>query len=375
VKAFGLFVVIVATGCEEGAATPAPPAPVGSVGIANLSQMPPQTMYLTFCAPCHAKDARGYAADHAPSLINPAFLEAANDYYLRRSIAMGRPGTSMAPYSKAVGGPLDDSSIDRLVAYLRGQGPAAKPLPAAGRGDVTRGEPLYQTWCRSCHGDGKTRGEAPHLANPQFLVVATDAFIHQAMVTGRPGTKMEPFTDKLSPQDMDDIVAFVRDPTGKAPPKLETLPPPTGKEPLVINPKGKDPTFTLTAEPPSNEQKFVSAAQVERALAAKQKMIIIDARPQSDWMRVHIPGAVSIPHHDLKRLSEVPDDVWAIAYCACPHHLSGIVVDELRKRGHKKAVILNEGILEWHRRGYPIVAAPGVTAPPKEPVMAPGTIQ
>jgi rhodanese-related sulfurtransferase len=174
---------------------------------------------------------------------------------------------------------------------------------------------------------------------------------------------------------MDDVVAFVRDPTGKAPPKSELLPPPTGKEPLVINPKGKDPTFTLTTEPPSNEQKFVSAAQVERALAAKQKMIIIDARPQSDWMRVHIPGAVSIPHHDLKRLSEVPDDVWAIAYCACPHHLSGIVVDELRKRGHKKAVILNEGILEWHRRGYPIVAAPGITAPPKEPVMAPGTIQ
>jgi len=336
--------------------------------------MSPQAAYLTFCAPCHAKDARGGAADHAPSLVNPTFLEAATDDFLHRSIAMGRPGTSMAAYTRAMGGPLDEPTIDRLVAFLRAQGPAAKPLPAAGRGDVARGAPLYQTWCKSCHGDAKTRGEGPHLANAQFLLLATDSFIRQALVTGRPGTKMESFAAKLSPQDLDDIVAFVRDPAGRAP-RVDLLPPPTGKEPLVINPKGKDPTFQLTAQPPSNEQKFVSAAQVERALAAKQRMIIIDARPQSDWMRVHIPGAVSIPHHDLKRLAEVPDDVWTIAYCACPHHLSGIVVDELRKRGHKNAAVLNEGILEWHRRGYPVVTAPGVTAPPKEAPVAPGTIQ
>jgi cytochrome c oxidase cbb3-type subunit 3/ubiquinol-cytochrome c reductase cytochrome c subunit len=53
-----------------------------------------------------------------------------------------------------------------------------------------------------------------------------------------------------------------------------------------------------------------------------------------------------------------------IAYCACPHHLSGDVVDALRKRGVKHAVVLDEGILEWHRRGYPVVAAPGVEPPP-----------
>ena len=68
----------------------------------------------------------------------------------------------------------------------------------------------------------------------------------------------------------------------------------------------------------------------------------------------------------MKRLDEVPKDVWVIAYCACPHHLSGVIVDELRKKGHKRALILDEGILEWHRRGYPVTAAAGVTAPPKE---------
>ena len=82
---------------------------------------------------------------------------------------------------------------------------------------------------------------------------------------------------------------------------------------------------------------------------------------------MHITGAVSIPYHDMKRLDEVPKDgTWVVAYCACPHHLSGIVVDELRKRGYKHAVVLDEGILEWHRRGYPVVAAQGVKPPPKE---------
>ena len=89
----------------------------------------------------------------------------------------------------------------------------------------------------------------------------------------------------------------------------------------------------------------------------------------------HVTGAVSIPHHDLKRLAEMPkDDTWAIAYCACPHHLSGIVVDELRKRGFKHAVVLDEGILEWHRRGYPVEAGPGVKPPPKEQVPQPGPV-
>jgi cytochrome c oxidase cbb3-type subunit 3/ubiquinol-cytochrome c reductase cytochrome c subunit len=55
-----------------------------------------------------------------------------------------------------------------------------------------------------------------------------------------------------------------------------------------------------------------------------------------------------------------------VAYCACPHHLSGVVVDELKKRGHQRALVLDEGINVWHQRGYPVVAAEGVTVPPKD---------
>ena len=37
--------------------------------------------------------------------------------------------------------------------------------------------------------------------------------------------------------------------------------------------------------------------------------------------------------------------------------------------------MLDEGINVWHQKGYPVVAAPGVTAPPKEPVGSAGQIR
>ncbi len=334
-------------------------------------------MYLALCRQCHGADARGYAADHAPSLINPTFLESASDDFLRQSIIAGRPGTSMAAYGKARGGPLDDAAVDRLVRFLREQGPPPETLPATAAGDPAIGAAVYARSCVRCHGDARARGEAVSLVNAGFLADATDAFVRHAIVHGRPGTKMEPFAGALSDAEIDGVVSFLRAQSSAAP-RVELLPEPTGKEPLVVNPSGKPPHFNLRADPcpplpPGVKEsckpdpRFVSVDQVAAAVRAKQRLVIIDARPPSEWRRVHIAGAVSIPYHDMKRLDELTGDgTWVVAYCACPHHLSGIVVDELRRRGYLHSAVLDEGINEWHRRGLPVVAAPGVTPPPQE---------
>ena len=324
-------------------------------------------LYTTFCAHCHGADGKGYKADNAPSLVNKTFLESADDDYIKRSIAAGRPGTSMAGYSAKVGGPLDDAALDRLVGWIRSQGPASGPVPASTPGDAVAGLAVYNLHCMKCHGDAGTRSSAVHLANPQFLATATDAFMRYAVVMGRPGTPMEAFGTKLKPKEIDDVVSYIRtyQKTGGA--EVGSLPAPTGKEPVVINPKGKNPVWSkLRRDPGGTVDRYVSVDEVNQAFKDKKRMVIIDARPASDWMKAHIEGAVSIPYHDLARLSEIPDDVWAIAYCACPHHLSGDVVNALIAKGHKKALVLDEGILEWHRRGYPVTAAPGVLPPPKE---------
>lgn len=317
-------------------------------------------IYATLCAQCHGKDLKGYVADNAPALNTTTFLESASDDFLTRSIVTGRPGTAMAAYGKNLGGPLDDAAVKRLVAFLREKGPAAKVLPLPGKGDPKLGEPIYVKQCASCHGDRTVRRDAIHLANMMFQAQAQDPFIKYAIVNGRPGTKMVGFANVLSDQEIDHVVAYVRSLGTTEQPKVAQLPPPTGKEPLVINPKSKDPTWK------PREDRYVSVDDVAKAYKAGQRMIIIDARPPSDWMRAHITGAVSIPYFDMKRLDEMPKNVWAIAYCACPHHLSGLVVDELRKRGFTRAVVLDEGVNDWHRKGYPMTVAEGVQPPTAE---------
>ena len=358
--------------CNSGSAKPQdrPPAPRdATTADADPSKLQGAALYQTFCSQCHGADAKGYKADNAPSLVNKTFLESATDDFIARSIFAGRPGTSMAGYGKELGGPLDRAAIDRIVAFLRAQGPQAQPLgTAASTGVAARAAENYEKLCKQCHGDAGTRGNTVHLANQQFLSAASDAFIRYAIVNGRPGTPMEAFGKKLGAQEIDDLVAYVRA-LGAQQHQQQTglLPAPTGKEPVVIHPKGKDPVWKkLRTDPHTKEARFVSVDEVNQAYAQKRRMVIIDARPPSDWMRAHITGAVSIPYHDVARLADLPKDVWAIAYCACPHHLSGIVVDELKKRGHKRALVLDEGVLEWHRRGYPMTTAPGVGPPPKE---------
>ena len=365
--ALAVVVALALAGCESASSTPvASQNGSGSAGASTISKLDPASAYTKLCAPCHATDLRGGAADHAPSLVSTTFLDSASDSFLVRAISYGRPGTSMAAYSSALGGPLDDHAVRQLVGWIRGHGGQARDLPNPGPGDVTRGAAIYQKACTTCHGDTITRGDAVHLANAKFLESASDAFLKYAVINGRPGTKMEPWAGKLSDQDIDDVVAYVRNFAGKGQPEQKLLPPPTNTEPIVINPSGKQPDFKL------KDDRFVGVDQVKAALDAKERIVIIDARPPSEWRQVHITGAVSIPYHDMTRLAEVPNDgTWVVSYCACPHHLSGIVTDELRKRGYKHAVVLDEGISEWHRRGYPVVAAEGVLPPPKENVPPP----
>ncbi|HRG95648.1 MAG TPA: c-type cytochrome [Polyangiaceae bacterium] len=348
-----------------------------------------KTTYATLCAGCHGPEARGYAADHAPSLVSPTFQESVTNEFLFRSIAEGRPGTAMAAYGAVSHGPLSDEQITGLVLWLRDGGAPPKALVEPGRAASARGGALYAKHCKSCHGDAKARGEGVSLGNPKFLALASRAFVRHAIVNGRPGTKMEAWGEpKLTAADIDALVAYVfeglaaPDPDGDG--SEGQLPAPRGDEPLVVNPGGKPPSFSPRSDPcPAVEhpeqkkpdagrrcepnRRYVPAAQVAQALADKRRMIIIDARPTSEWMRVHVKGAVSIPHHDPRRLPEIKNDgTWVIAYCACPHHLSGDIVDALRARGVKNSAILDEGILEWHRRGYPVVAARGVKPPPRQ---------
>lgn len=370
----GILVAIIAVGCGDTRSGSAPPrsgardagptpaaggrdpAPNRGGAAAAPKVARGAELHAKYCALCHGRDARGYAADNAPSLVNETFLASASDDFFAGSIERGRPGTPMAGYGQALGGPLSDGDIADLIQFYRQGGPPPVALPTPVGGVAARGAPMYAAMCQRCHGDETTRVSAPHLANPTFLALASDGYLAHAIAAGRPGTPMDAYGPMFSAEQIADLVAFLRSrATRPAPPPPAPSPGPTPDDtPIVMNPRGRAPKFSL------RDDRFVAAADVAQAVADKRRMVIIDARPPSDWARERIPGALSIPYYELSGLARVPNDgTWVIAYCACPHHASGIVVDELRKRGYRNTAVLDEGVLVWGQRGYPVVGTPG----------------
>lgn len=312
-------------------------------------------LYGTLCALCHGAEAKGYNADNAPSLRSETFLASASDEFLAHAIRDGRPGSSMAAYARARGGPLLDEEIAKIIGWIREGGPAPVALEAkASKGDPAKGQATWDKTCKACHGDPQTHGIAVHLSSATFLATATDEFLRYAIVQGRPGTQMLPMGGaQLTAADIEDVIALIRSWQTAEPvkPDQEIKAPEPKDTQIVLNPKGKNPTFTV------KDERFVAAKEIADALAAGKRLVIIDARPPSEWYGLRMKGAISVPYYQPELLDQLPEelkkDTWVFAYCACPHHLSGVVVDELQKRGFAHAAVIDEGINFWAQQGYP----------------------
>jgi cytochrome c oxidase cbb3-type subunit 3 len=346
-------------GCAAKTAPAVEPLPVRGARV-----------YAKYCATCHGVHANGYVADNAPSLRTQTFLATATDAYLRDGIGRGRPGTAMAGYARVLGGPLDDGEIGAIIAFLREGGPPRIDLPARPTtGNAKDGKIVYESLCVRCHGTPTQRSSAVHLANPVLLATASDSFLRAAVESGRPPTSMVPWKDTLRPTQIEDVVAYLRSlavPPG-TPPLPSAMPPPAPRHgPIVLNPRGRAPDFTL------KEDRYVSIDDVNKALVEKRRLIIADARPPSDYASMHVTGAISTPYYALNSLDDLPNDgTWVLAYCACPHHVSGQIVDELRKRGYKHTAVIDEGIFAWQHKGYPVVTAPNLPPSPAPPPLPP----
>ncbi len=85
---------------------------------------------------------------------------------------------------------------------------------------------------------------------------------------------------------------------------------------------------------------------------------LLDVRPADEYNAGHIPGALSVPLHRLKKaLSELPQDQDIVAYCRGPYCVLAIeAVEILRKKGIK-AIRLEEGIHDWAALGLDLKTA------------------
>jgi len=257
----------------------------------------------------------------------------------------------MAAFGKSQGGPLEEDQIRNLVRYVQSLNYLRPDSPAL-PGDVRRGAALYGTHCAACHGPRGEGKAGPSLSNPYFLISASDSFLTYAIKYGRPDTPMKSFLGELSEQQITDVVAVIRSwarNVNDGP--LEGEPIPALSE-LVINPGGRMAKFT-----PATGH-YVPAEQVSNELKAGARMVILDARVTSDWMSSHIPGAYPVPFYDalppdlLKALPRSGAPI--VVYCGCPHAASDQVAEMLGKAGFTSVVVIEEGVLVWAKRGYPM---------------------
>jgi cytochrome c oxidase cbb3-type subunit 3/ubiquinol-cytochrome c reductase cytochrome c subunit len=329
------------------AAAAAAPDPVATIARGKL-------LYGRYCNFCHGENGVGYAADQAPRLANDDLLALASDDFLRAAIVNGRPGTTMSPWSVSRGGPLGYDDASAIVAYLRTfQKRAAESTDArAVAGTAERGAVTYAAQCASCHGAKGKDGKYAELANPELLASATDGFLATTIERGRAGTPMPAFGSKLTTAQIDDVVTLLR--SWKRPPEESPeLPPrPGGLTDVVMNPRGPQPAFEAKTD-------FIKADDVKREVDRKASMIIIDARPPFDYARMHIAGAISVPFYEVDAYAkQIPKDRYVVAYCGCPHAESGKVRDALRTLGYPRTAVLDEGLLPWRDRGYPVRGGP-----------------
>ena len=338
---------------EESSQASKPKAPVEDSHAPHADAYDGAALYARYCALCHGADREGYAADEAPSLRSPELIGAASGSFLWSSVSYGRPGTAMAAFEESQGGPLSHDAQHALFDWLMSASEVernpVKDVPVVG--DPELGVEVYATHCASCHGAKGEGGTGTAVANRVFLATVSDAFIQYTIANGRQGTPMPGFSERLSSEEINNVVAFLRSlAVGWE----------AGRPVLVAPPDPKNAVLNPGAPPASlveREERFVSSESVAAAMQRGERMVLLDARPMSDWLRSHLPGALPMPFYDGvdSLIPHLPKDgTQIIAYCACPHAASGRVVDALKASGIESARILDEGVLFWAKMGYPL---------------------
>ena len=85
---------------------------------------------------------------------------------------------------------------------------------------------------------------------------------------------------------------------------------------------------------------------------------LLDVRPEDEFTRGHLPGALNVPLAQLaRRLAELPPGREVVAYCRGPWCvLSFEAVALLRRQGYR-ARRLEDGFPEWKTAGLPVEGA------------------
>ncbi|MBB3602610.1 rhodanese-related sulfurtransferase/DNA-binding transcriptional ArsR family regulator [Mycolicibacterium sp. BK556] len=104
---------------------------------------------------------------------------------------------------------------------------------------------------------------------------------------------------------------------------------------------------------PSNEQPTIGRDHI----TADGDVVLLDVRPVEEYLAGHIPGAISIPVDELaERITDLPDDSDIVVYCRGEYCVFAYDAVRLLNQNGRRAIRLNDGMLEWRLAGLPVTA-------------------
>lgn len=102
----------------------------------------------------------------------------------------------------------------------------------------------------------------------------------------------------------------------------------------------------------------ITRQEIERHLAARDPMTLIEALPEKYYRDGHLPGAVHLPHDQVRQLApaRLPDkDAFVVVYCAnTPCQNSRIAAQTLTALGYSNVAEYVEGKQDWVEAGLPL---------------------
>lgn len=193
-------------------------------------------LFADSCAVCHGQFGEGgpnptRAGDIIAPISSAEFLRTRDDVTLRAIIAQGQPNFGMSPFGASYGGPLADEEIDAIVAFMRSweANPPVELPPelSAGQAALT-GPELFTSVCARCHGANGEGGLGPALRDPELQARYDDQGLFDTISLGHEATPMIAWGEILTPDQIQQLVRFIRTlPPGAAEPSATRSAPPS----------------------------------------------------------------------------------------------------------------------------------------------------
>ncbi len=101
-------------------------------------------------------------------------------------------------------------------------------------------------------------------------------------------------------------------------------------------------------------QEIDSTRLAEMVAANEEDYLLVDVRTHTEMAQGMLAGAEAVPMHLVPlRLEEWRSSKKIVVYCRTGAR-SGQVCAWLQQQGVEQAINLSDGIMGWHRQGYPV---------------------